>query len=205
MRVAGGWARAALPALALLLGCAAPGHAAEPNPTSPPQASPDGTATPQADALALVRQMAERDPSRSFLGSFRTGMINTLVERSKLTPQQATRVVDEDFMPIYQAHFGEFETKLAAIWAKHFTPAEITGLRDILKDPSPQHQEIFKGTSLGRKFVGELPEINHETALAAREWGTPLTCTAFEQHGPDLVKMGVDPALVRLPPGACPH
>ena len=142
MRIAGGWARAALPALALLLGCAAPGHAAEPNPTSPPQASPDGTATPQADALALVRQMAERDPSRSFLGSFRTGMINTLVERSKLTPQQATRVVDEDFMPIYQAHFGEFETKLAAIWAKHFTPAEITGLRDILKDPSPQHQEM---------------------------------------------------------------
>ena len=78
-------------------------------------------------------------------------MINTLVERSKLSPEQAARAIDDDFMPIYTAHFGELEVKLAAIWAKHFTPAEIQGLRDSVKDPSPQHQEVFKGTSLGRK------------------------------------------------------
>lgn len=203
--MAGGRAFAALPALTLLLGAVLPGHADEPNPTGPPQANSDSIATtPQADALALLREMSARDPSRSFLGTFRTGMINILVERSKLTPQQATRAIDEDFMPIYKAHFGELELKLAAIWAKHFTPAEIAGLRDIAKDQSPEHQEIFKGTSLGRKYVGELPDINHESALAAREWGTPLTCTAFKQHGPDLVKMGVDPQLVQPPPGACP-
>ena len=205
MRIAGGWARGALPALALLLGCGLSVHADEPKPGSPPQTSPDSTATPQSDALALVREMSARDPSRSFLGSFRTGMINTLVERSKLTPQQAAHVIDEDFMPIYKARFGDLEVKLAAIWAKHFTPAEIEGLRDIVKDHSPEHQEIFKGTSLGRKFVGELPEINHESALAARDWGTPITCIAFKEHGPDLVKMGVDPQLVQPPPGACPN
>ena len=214
MRMAGGWARAALPALALTLGCAVIGHTAEPAPgnpaqasppqSSPPQASPGGTVAPQDEALALVREMSALDPSRTFLGSFRTGMINTLVERSKLSPEQAARAIDDDFMPIYTAHFGELEVKLAAIWAKHFTPAEIQGLRDSVKDPSPQHQEVFKSTSLGRKYIGELPDINHASALAAREWGVPLTCQAFKQHGADLVKLGVDPKLVELPPGACP-
>ncbi len=213
--MAGGWARAALPALALTLGCATLGHAAEPAPTNPSQSGPaqpsqaqpsQGNAVaPQDEALAFVREMSARDPTRSFLNSFRTGMINALVERSKLSSGDATRAIDEYFMPAYVAHYGELERKLAAIWAQHFTPAEIAGLRDIAKDQTPEHQEVFRETSLGRKYVGEMPEINHESGLAAREWGQPITCLAFRTHGADLVKMGVDPQLVTPPPGACPR
>jgi hypothetical protein len=205
MRMAGVWWRTLPPAFALLLGCAALGHAAGPAATDPPKAGPGGTVSPHDEALAFVREQSARNPGGSFLGTFRTGMINTLVERGKLSPKDAERAIDQYFMPIYVAHFGELEVKLAAIWAAHFTPAEIQGLREIAKNPSPEHEELFKSTSLGRKYVGEQPEINHESGIAAREWGQPITCIAFQTHGPDLVKMGVDPELVKPPPGACPR
>ena len=78
MRMAGAGLAPLLPALALTLGCAVIGHAAEPRRATParirqPQASPGGTVAPQDEALALVREMSARDPSRDFLGSFRTG------------------------------------------------------------------------------------------------------------------------------------
>jgi hypothetical protein len=150
-------ARQALPGAARL---AAPAGA--PVPAVQHQEAPPAAAAPQQDPPIPAGKQAK---IREILRLTGSGQMGTMVVHQMITalkPQMAG--VPESFWQEFMEEVkpAELEELVVPIYARHFSEAELQGLIDFYSSP------------LGRKVVGEMPQVLQESVAAGQVWGRQL-------------------------------
>jgi hypothetical protein len=90
-------------------------------------------------------------------------MLDNLKKTRPETPERALEITKEvievEFSKAFTGPDG-LNSKLVAVYAKHFTPDEVRGLLN------------FYSTDLGKKMIAEMPLLVQEGAAAGQEWAS---------------------------------
>lgn len=146
---------------------------------------------PSPVALALVREMPGQVTGEGFLDGMRRKLMAG--PRHGLSPSQLDRLVDGIVMPEFQAHFPELETVVAEIWSSRFSRAELAELLAFVRGRTPERQQQFIASTLGKKYLAQQAEMTSAHRQAAGEWTIRVTRLAFARHSTELRAMGIDP------------
>ena len=153
------------------------------------QAVPAPGDTADAQALALIEAQS---PGGDLLGALRQRLISALVQRWNVTPAQGAEAADKIVMPDFKARLPRLEARLERVWTLRFTSDELRQIRASLTDGSPGGPEHFAKSELGQKYLAEKDEIDRESDVEWREWGSPIVQAALARHAADLKAMGID-------------
>jgi hypothetical protein len=135
-----------LPTLGLLLTLATPAFA------QAPAAQPPVDPTIRAEAERTLSLMNMGSTMEQTMAALRGTLIAQLQQAGRVDEPRAATAVDELILPAMRSAVPEMMAGIATIWARHYTAAELRGLRE------------FYETPLGRKSLALTPTLAQETA-----------------------------------------
>lgn len=172
--------RRALVAAALLLPVNLPAALAE-EPATQTAPSTGATEESRAEAVRLVETMHAEANAGQILSLLRGAMVQAL-QRSN-PGQQKEKVestVDDVLLPELQARKHDLIVAIAEVYAAHFTPEELRGLRQFYEQP------------LGQKLVQVQPQIAQQLFVLGQAWGAQVTRDALRKHATELRARGLN-------------